>query len=1330
VKVNGKATHISESRRALTALSPDGRFASTRDDPGETALSRTGKPLEVGDLSRRDFLIRLCEASAATFVPSRIWKSSFLSSSDGTTGATTDGADFFVRPRYPSEWPLDAMLLNVNAGSDRFLNEKWAEEIAAILTEWSEALLRSPRDTKAIDHALATNCRAAPLEPIDSRVTRSSPALQVRQNKFSDQFTLDREEFLRQWRSAFEAFSEVQVAEFQVTSIHAEATNDSTLKPRNLLTEVRYEIAGTGSGFHREQRIGVWEITWEYTASGPFRLQRLQTKQETVARSTEPFYVDISAAALGRNPSYSAQMLRGTDYWRTVLDGASGIDIYGHNGVSVADIYGDGLDDLYVCQPAGLPNRLYRNRGDGTFEDVTQNSGLGILENTTCALFADFNNDGRQEVVLVRANGPLFYVNEGGGRFRAKPEAFQFATPSRGTFTGAAVADYDRDGWLDIYFCLYSYYQGAGQYRYPSPYHDAENGPPNFLMRNNRDGTFRDVTAQSGLNQNNTRYSFCCAWDDYNRDGWPDLYVVNDFGRKNLYRNNGNGTFTDVAQSGKAEDLGAGMSVSWLDYDNDGADDLYVANMWTAAGLRVSTDNAFRKESPADVQAAYRKHAMGNSLLRNQGSAFTEQTSSSGASIGRWAWSSDAFDFDHDGFPDLYVVNGMVSGPSRLDLNSFFWRQVVANSPDKAAASREYEQGWAAVNELIRSDGTWSGYERNNFYANHCDGTFSDVSAVVGLDFLEDGRSFAVADFDQDGRLEIALKNRSAPQLRIVKNVVQQLAPSVAFRLQGAKSNRDAVGARITLESGGKRQTQTLRVGSGFLSQHSKQIFFGLGDWQEPIQATISWPNGFVQELRNIPVNHRIWVEEGSEASRIEPFKHVQPLAYTERMGPESLPSQIETWLLAPIVAPEFSLPDLSGKNRTPSDFRGKPGLLHFWTSKSNNCIAQLREFDKSYVRWSARGLHLLSINVDDWAELADRTHPMKRQDSAALNTELSSFPVLRGSDDVVGVYNILFRQIYDRHRDMPLPTTFLIDEGGKIVKLYVGAIAAEHIEGDLGKIPKSDAERLARGLPFQGSESSYSFGRNFLSLGTLFFQRGYLDQAALSFEQALQDDPSSAEALYGIGSVYLNQNKNAAAREMFERSIKAQAGYPDTLPDAWNNLGVIATRENRVSDAAADFQQALALNPNHLLSLNNLSNAYRLQKRWEDARQVLEHALAIAPDDPEANYSLGMVYAQTDDTAKAYEHLQQALKVRPNYPEALNNLGVLYLVTKRIDQAVASFQECIRVAPSFDQAYLNLARVYVLRGERDKARGLLGELLKQVPEQPQAKQMMQQLQP
>ncbi len=486
-----------------------------------------------------------------------------------------------------------------------------------------------------------------------------------------------------------------------------------------------------------------------------FQLASWRTLGETQSRSIEPVFVEITEASFGSNSSYSAQLLHGADYWRTVLDQACGIDVYGHNGIAVGDIDGDGFDDLYICQPAGLPNRLYRNRGDGTFEDVTDGSGLGILENTACALFADFDNDGRQDLVVVRADGPVLFMNEGKGKFRKQGEAFHFAQPPQGTFTGAAIADYDRDGWLDIYFCLYLFYQGAEQYKYPVPYFDANNGPPNFLMRNQRDGTFRDVTAAAGLHQNNKRYSFCCGWSDYNRDGFPDLYVVNDFGRKNQYRNHGGGTFTDVAAQSGVEDVGAGMSVCWFDYDNDAAEDLYVANMWSAAGERVSMQDNFQKDVPGPVRALYRKHSMGNSLFQNSenGSKFKNSGDRAGVEVGRWSWSSDAWDFDHDGFPDLYITNGMVSGLSRADLNSFFWRQVVANSPSTAKPSPQYEQGWNALNELIRSDSTWSGYERNIFYANNRDGTFSDVSGVVGLDLMEDGRSFALSDFDHDGRL-------------------------------------------------------------------------------------------------------------------------------------------------------------------------------------------------------------------------------------------------------------------------------------------------------------------------------------------------------------------------------------------------------------------------------------------------------------------------------------------------------------------------------------------------------------------------------------------------
>ncbi|MGO9125774.1 MAG: FG-GAP-like repeat-containing protein [Terriglobales bacterium] len=1111
------------------------------------------------------------------------------------------------------------------------------------------------------------------------------------------------------------SFSKIVTAEFQITSIEASAGR--------VQTRVRYDLVGAGKDFYREQRAGYWDLEWEAYSSAQFRVRNWKALDETVSRSAGPVFAEITAQVLGGNSSYSAQLLHGSDYWRTVLDGACGIDIYGHNGVSVGDIDNDGFDDLYICQPAGLPNRLYRNRGDGTFEDITETSGVGVLENTACALFADFDNDGRQDLIVVRTTGPLLFLNQGGGKFRQKPDAFKFANPPQGTFTGAAVADYDGDSWLDIYFCLYVYYQGTDQYKYPSPYHDAENGPPNFMMRNNRDGTFRDVTAESGLNQNNTRYSFCCGWSDYNRDGWPDLYVVNDFGPKNLYRNHGDGTFTDVAAQAGVEDFGAGMGVCWFDYDNDGEEDLYVADMWTAAGERITMQEIFKKDAPDKVRALYRKHAMGNSLFRNAGGTFRDTTISAGVGMGRWSWSSGAWDFDHDGFPDLYVVNGMVSGPSRPepgeDLNSFFWRQVVANSPNEAKPSHDYEQGWNAVNELIRSDRTWSGYERNVFYANNRDGTFTDVSGAVGLDFLEDGRAFALADFDHDGRQEVFLKNRNAPQLRILKNVMKDLPPSIAFRLRGTRSNHDAIGAVVTMETASGRQTRSLQAGSGFLSQHSKELLFGLGEAKGPVKATIHWPSGLVQELRDLPVDHRVLVEEGG-TFRVEPFNTQAPKQLVPLQGPGLLPTTVATWLLAPVSAPDFSLPDLTGQSRTLAALRGRPVLLNFWAAQSAECQRDLNLFNRQHTRWATQGLQLLTVNVDDPADIESLRTKVREQHL--------SFPILRGSDEVAGVYNVLYRYLFDRHRDLALPTSFLIEAKGDIVRIYQGPVSPEQVEQDFRNIPQTTAERLAKALPFAGVADSFEFQRNYLSFGSVFYQRGYYDQAGASFEHALHDDPSNAEALYGLGSVYLQQQKTTEARKSFERATQLPASYPDTLPNAWNNLGLLATREGHTAEAIPYFQEALRLSPDHLIALNNLGNAYRQQKHWDEARKTLEHAVAVGPQDPEANYGLGMVFAQLNDPERAYDYLQRALKFRPAYPEALNNLGVLYLRTQRRNEAVASFEECIRVAPAFDQSYLNLARVYALESAPDKARAVLLELLKQHPDHAPAQKMLEEL--
>jgi tetratricopeptide (TPR) repeat protein len=371
-------------------------------------------------------------------------------------------------------------------------------------------------------------------------------------------------------------------------------------------------------------------------------------------------------------------------------------------------------------------------------------------------------------------------------------------------------------------------------------------------------------------------------------------------------------------------------------------------------------------------------------------------------------------------------------------------------------------------------------------------------------------------------------------------------------------------------------------------------------------------------------------------------------------------------------------------------------------------------------IQWRSAGLQVVVIDVDA-AQSVDQIKTVQHSPS-------SEFLVLQATSDVLAVYTLLFRSLFDRHRDLSLPTSFLIDASGNIVKIYQRIIDSEKIGQDFKNIPGTDAERIVRALPFKGADTDYAVGRNYLSLGSVFFERGYAETSESFFRRALQDDPASAEALYGLGSVYLQREKLKEARESFERALQLQSSYPGTIPNVWNNLGILSAREGNTAAAIDFFQHALQIDSAHRIALLNLGNAYRQRKDWPAAKNTLQRALELEPDDPEANYSVGMVCAQLDEPDRAYEYLKRAIALRPVYPEALNNLGVLYLRTKRPHEAIQSFDESIRVAPEYDQSYLNLARVYALQGDRQKAREVLLELLKQHPDHLQAKEELNQL--
>ena len=380
-------------------------------------------------------------------------------------------------------------------------------------------------------------------------------------------------------------------------------------------------------------------------------------------------FVDSTLAAFGRSAVFHDQLMFGIEHWRNRLPADVEIDFRGHHGIAIADVNGDGLEDIYLCQPHGLPDRLFVQAADGTVSDVSAAAGIDWLDESKSALLLDLDNDLDQDLVLCVEDRLLVMANDGAAHFSLAAELKGPSQPHSVT-----AADYDQDGWLDLYVCgfwlvdLYEASQLQAAFALPTPWHDANNGAPNVLYRNLGKLRFHDATEESGLNENNRRFSHAAGWEDFDNDGDMDLYVANDYGRNNLYRNDA-GLFVDVAAELGVEDQAAGMSVAWSDYDNDGWMDLYVSNMFSSAGGRISYHSKFQRNSHENVKQEFRRHARGNTLFRNSPqNHFRDVSEPAAVVLGRWAWSSNFLDINNDGLDDLFVANGFVTNEDTKDL--------------------------------------------------------------------------------------------------------------------------------------------------------------------------------------------------------------------------------------------------------------------------------------------------------------------------------------------------------------------------------------------------------------------------------------------------------------------------------------------------------------------------------------------------------------------------------------------------------------------------------------------------------------------------------------
>jgi hypothetical protein len=497
-------------------------------------------------------------------------------------------------------------------------------------------------------------------------------------------------------------------------------------------------------------------------------------------------------------------------------------------GIALVDFDNDGLLDVYLTDsltvetandPKAARSALYRNLGNGKFQDVADRAGVAHPGWAMGACTADVDADGWEDIYVTGLGRNSLYRNNHDGTFTDIAE--RAGVTGGGWSAGCGFADYDRDGDLDLFVSRYVHFDfdqlpefGKGktcQYRGV----DVQCGPrglpgeSDFLFRNDGNGRFSEVGEKAGVRDPRQYFGLGVAWFDYNRDGWPDLYVANDSGPNYLYQNQKDGTFKEVAFAlgvAVSEDGGeqGSMGVALGDYDNTGRFSIYVTN--------------FAEEYDA--------------LYRNDGDHFTDvsfRSKTAASSVPYVKWGTSFFDYDNDGLLDLIVANGHV------------YPQLEKSRLGAAAGYRQ----------------------RRLLYHNLGDATFEEVAVQFGPVLTEErvSRGLAVGDLDNDGRLDVVINDLDgAPQ--VLHNELGEVGNWLLVKLKGKGGNTNAIGAVISAKAGKRTQMRLVQSGTSYLSQDDMRQHFGLGPEKQVDVLDVRWPDGTTSTLQNVKANQILQVEQ------------------------------------------------------------------------------------------------------------------------------------------------------------------------------------------------------------------------------------------------------------------------------------------------------------------------------------------------------------------------------------------------------------------------------------------------------------------------------------
>jgi hypothetical protein len=510
--------------------------------------------------------------------------------------------------------------------------------------------------------------------------------------------------------------------------------------------------------------------------------------------------------------------------------------------VSVVDFDRDGWQDLYVTNSGeGSLNHLYRNRGDGTFADVAPNLGVADVNRrgtgvSMGAVWADYDNDGYEDLFLYKYGRPELFHNRQGRGFDAVGE--RAGLPPWVNANSATWLDYDRDGLIDLFIAGYwpeqiDLWKLTTTRIMPESFEYANNGGRKYLLRNRGDGTFEDTTIATGLSSR--RWTLAVSAADLSASGYPDLFLANDYGVPELYVNRNGRQFVEAGRdSGLSLTPKSGMNAAFGDVFNDGRLAIYKTNISEPGVLVQGNDLWVPSSAPRSAEGVPEYENLGTSL---------------GVDLGGWSWGAQFGDLNNDGTLDLYLTNGYVSAGERSSYWYDFSEIAVGHSTIIGDA-----KNWPAMRGR-----SLSGYQRKRVWLNDGAGRFTDVAQVVGATDTYDGRAVAVADLGNRGALDVIVANQRGPLL-LYRNGVDPARHWIEFELEGRRSNRSAIGARVELHWNKQVQVQEVAAATGFSAENQRRLHYGLGEAAAVERVVIRWPSGRLQTIEQPGVDmiHRV----------------------------------------------------------------------------------------------------------------------------------------------------------------------------------------------------------------------------------------------------------------------------------------------------------------------------------------------------------------------------------------------------------------------------------------------------------------------------------------